>query len=91
MAWWFNATLHNADEIARKDIRIGRVIIQRAGDVIPQVVRMLEERKPDNSWPRFPAICPACGFRRRANSDDGEADVVTRCSAGLTVRRRASG
>lgn len=87
-----NATLHNADEIARKDIRIGdRVIIQRAGDVIPQVVRVLEEeRKPDSKPFEFPAICPACGAEAtREIRDDGEADVVTRCSAGFSCPAQA--
>ena len=87
-----NATLHNADEIARKDIRIGdRVIIQRAGDVIPQVVRVLtEERKPDSKPFEFPTICPACGAEAlREVRDDGEADVVTRCSAGFTCPAQA--
>ena len=87
-----NATLHNADEIMRKDIRIGdRVIIQRAGDVIPQVVRVLEEeRKPDSKPFEFPAICPACGAEAtREIRDDGEADVVTRCSAGFSCPAQA--
>ena len=87
-----NATLHNADEIARKDIRIGdRVIIQRAGDVIPQVVRVLaEERKSDSQPFEFPTICPACGAEAlREVRDDGEADVVTRCSAGFTCPAQA--
>ncbi|MBL71541.1 MAG: DNA ligase (NAD(+)) LigA, partial [Rhodobiaceae bacterium] len=87
-----NATLHNADEIARKDIRIGdRVIIQRAGDVIPQVVRALEEeRKPDSKPFEFPSICPACGTEAtREIRDDGEADVVTRCSAGFSCPAQA--
>jgi len=87
-----NATLHNADEITRKDIRIGdRVIIQRAGDVIPQVVRVLEEeRKPDSKPFEFPAICPACGAEAtREIRDDGEADVVTRCSAGFSCPAQA--
>lgn len=87
-----NATLHNADEIARKDIRIGdRVIIQRAGDVIPQVVRVLEEERKPNSKPfEFPAICPACGAEAtREIRDDGEADVVTRCSAGFSCPAQA--
>ena len=87
-----NATLHNADEITRKDIRIGdRVIIQRAGDVIPQVVRVLEEeRKPDSKPFDFPDNLP--GLRRygaREMRDDGEADVVTRCSAGFTCPAQA--
>ena len=87
-----NATLHNADEITRKDIRIGdRVIIQRAGDVIPQVVRVLEEeRKPDSKPFEFPAICPACGAEAtREIRDDGEVDVVTRCSAGFSCPAQA--
>ncbi|WP_438996723.1 NAD-dependent DNA ligase LigA [Candidatus Puniceispirillum sp.] len=76
-----NATLHNEDEIARKDIRIGdHVIIQRAGDVIPQVVRVLDEKRSDDVQIfTFPDRCPVC------NSDairpDGEA--VRRCTGGL--------
>ena len=87
-----NATLHNADEIARKDIRISdRVVIQRAGDVIPQVVRVLPEARKADSQPFvFPTICPACGAEAlREVRDDGEADVVTRCSAGFTCPAQA--
>ncbi len=75
------ATLHNADEIDRKDVRPGdRVQLQRAGDVIPQILRRIEEpgveRGPE--W-RFPDHCPACGSR--AVRPDGE--VVVRCTGGL--------
>jgi len=87
-----NATLHNADEIARKDIRIGdMVIIQRAGDVIPQVVRVLEEhRTPDSQAYPFPTHCPECGAEaRRETREDGEADAVTRCSNGLACPAQA--
>jgi len=87
-----NATLHNADEIARKDIRIGdNVVIQRAGDVIPQVVRVLVEKRDSQSRPyELPSACPACGAPAlREIRDDGEADVVTRCSAGLTCPAQA--
>ena len=87
-----NATLHNADEIARKDIRVGdMVVIQRAGDVIPQVVRVLNEHRDSQSSPFvFPDKCPACGSpAMREIRDDGEADVVTRCSAGLTCPAQA--
>ncbi len=75
------ATLHNADEIDRKDVRPGdRVQLQRAGDVIPQILRRIEEpgveRGPE--W-RFPDRCPACGSR--AVRPDGE--VVVRCTGGL--------
>jgi DNA ligase (NAD+) len=87
-----NATLHNADEIARKDIRIGdMVVIQRAGDVIPQVVRVLaEHRTEDSKTFAFPTHCPACDApARREIRDDGEADVVTRCTAGLTCPAQA--
>jgi len=57
------ATLHNEDEIARKDIRIGDwVVVQRAGDVIPQVVKVLEERRTGEERPfAMPDTCPACG------------------------------
>jgi DNA ligase (NAD+) len=87
-----NATLHNADEIARKDIRIGdRVIIQRAGDVIPQVLRVLtDERKTESRPFDFPTHCPACGaVALREIRDDGEADAVTRCTAGFTCPAQA--
>jgi DNA ligase (NAD+) len=71
------ATLHNQDEIDRKDVRIGdRVLVQRAGDVIPEVVRVLED--PGHAArPRFrlPEVCPVCGAR--AERPEGEA--VVRC------------
>ncbi|MFN3232861.1 MAG: NAD-dependent DNA ligase LigA [Alphaproteobacteria bacterium] len=76
-----NATLHNEDEIARKDIRIGdTVVVQRAGDVIPQIVRAIEEKRTDDSQPyEFPKVCPVCGSH--AERDEGEA--VRRCTGGL--------
>ncbi|MDQ3657066.1 MAG: NAD-dependent DNA ligase LigA [Chloroflexota bacterium] len=57
------ATLHNEDEIARKDIRIGdTVVVQRAGDVIPQIVKVIEERRTGNETPyQMPDTCPSCG------------------------------
>jgi len=75
------ATLHNEDEIARKDIRVGdTVVVQRAGDVIPQVVSVMLERRPADSTPFvFPAVCPACGSH--AVRPPGE--VVKRCTGGL--------
>ena len=87
-----NATLHNADEITRKDIRIGdRVIIQRAGDVIPQVVRCwLKNANPTASNLSSRQFAqPAALEALREVRDDGEADVVTRCSAGLTCPAQA--
>lgn len=76
------ATLHNEDEIARKDVRVGdTVVLQRAGDVIPQIVSVVTERRPADSVPFvFPDTCPACGSH--AVRPPGE--VVCRCTGGLT-------
>lgn len=75
------ATLHNEDEIARKDIREGdHVIIQRAGDVIPQVVSVVTAKRPKKSKPYvFPERCPVCGSL--ALREAGEA--IRRCTGGL--------
>ncbi len=76
-----NATLHNEDEIRRKDIHIGDfVIVRRAGDVIPEVVRVATERRPRNSR-RFvmPTSCPVCGSSVVKLPDEAAA----RCSGGL--------
>ena len=76
-----NATLHNEDEIRRKDIRVGdRVVIQRAGDVIPQVVRVLPEARPAESTGFvFPETCPECG----APATRPEGEAVRRCTNSL--------
>ena len=75
------ATLHNEDEIARKDVRIGdTVVLQRAGDVIPQIVQVMPDRRPDGAAPFVPPeTCPACGSL--AVRPAGE--VVRRCTGGL--------
>ena len=76
-----NVTLHNMDELERKDVRIGdTVVVRRAGDVIPEVVRVLVERRPaDARRVRLPKTCPVCGSH--VTRDEGEA--VARCSGGL--------
>jgi DNA ligase (NAD+) len=76
-----NATLHNEDEVRRKDVHIGdTVIVRRAGDVIPEIVGVIPDRRPDGARPfRMPATCPVCGSR--AERLEGEA--ATRCTAGL--------
>jgi DNA ligase (NAD+) len=79
-----NATLHNEDEIARKDVRIGDTVrIQRAGDVIPQVLGVVLEKRPEGAKPyRFPARCP-CPLKTpvvRERTAAGEEAAVARCS-----------
>jgi len=79
-----NATLHNEDEIARKDVRIGdTVTIQRAGDVIPQVLGVAPEKRPKDAKPyRFPKTCP-CHLHTPVVRDEtatGETGAVSRCS-----------
>lgn len=87
-----NATLHNEDEIVRKDIRIGdTVIVQRAGDVIPQIVSVIESKRPEGATPYvFPQVCPACQSAAVREIDDkGEADAVRRCTGGLVCPAQA--
>ncbi len=76
-----NATLHNAEEIERLEIQIGdTVVIRRAGDVIPQVVSVIKERRPEDAQEIvFPTECPVCG----SQVEKPEDEAVTRCSAGL--------
>lgn len=76
-----NATLHNKDEIEKKDIREGdEVVIQRAGDVIPQVVSVNKnKRTSDSKQYEFPTICPICGSLAKSYDDD----VVIRCTGGI--------
>ena len=97
-----NATLHNQDEVARKDVRVGdTVVVRRAGDVIPEVVRVLPERRPMQPIDllgeqiaakyepfRLPETCPVCGSA--VEREEGEA--VARCTGGMLCQaQRAQG
>ncbi|WP_426040682.1 NAD-dependent DNA ligase LigA [Brevundimonas sp. TWP2-3-4b1] len=76
-----NATLHNEDEIARKDVRVGdTVVLQRAGDVIPQIVSVVADKRPAEALPYvFPTHCPVCG----SEAVRPEGEVRRRCTGGL--------
>jgi DNA ligase (NAD+) len=76
-----NATLHNIDELHRKDVRVGdTVIVRRAGDVIPEVVSVVTSRRPKKTVPvQLPSLCPVCDSH--VTREEGEA--VARCTGGL--------
>jgi DNA ligase (NAD+) len=76
-----NATLHNEDEVRRKDVRIGDIVsVRRAGDVIPEVVSVLKERRPENAREFvMPQTCPVCGSHIVRLEDE----AIARCSGGL--------
>jgi len=84
-----NATLHNMDEVARKDVRIGDVaVIRRAGDVIPELVRVLPDKRPrDARKVTVPKKCPVCGGK--VEREEGE--VNPRCTNGLSCRAQLHG
>ena len=87
-----NATLHNEDEIERKDIRIGdTVIVQRAGDVIPQVVSVVKSKPRGKERFIFPDYCPVCHSHavREINPRSGKEDAVRRCTGGLICAAQA--
>ncbi len=76
-----NATLHNEDELKRKDVRVGdTVIVRRAGDVIPEVLKVVMERRPKNAKIfKMPSNCPIC----ESDVEREEGEAVIRCSGGL--------
>ncbi len=76
-----NATLHNIDELQRKDVRVGdTVVLRRAGDVIPEVVRVIKEKRPARTSPvRLPEKCPICG----SDVEREEGEAVARCTGAL--------
>ena len=81
-----NATLHNEEEIERLDVRVGDTVeIQRAGDVIPQVLRVIDPERDDRADPFvMPHVCPECGSAAVREIDDkGKTDVRRRCTGGL--------
>ena len=87
-----NATLHNEEEIARKDVRVGDVVrVQRAGDVIPQVVEVVLSARPAEVVPYlFPDRCPVCGSHAVREADaSGKLDKARRCTGGLICSAQA--
>ena len=92
-----NATLHNEDEIARKDVRVGdTVLVQRAGDVIPQVLAVVLDKRPRRNskpyvFPQDKSLCPICGSAalREIDEKTGVADVVRRCTGTLICPAQA--
>lgn len=76
-----NATLHNMDEVTRMDVRVGdTVIVHRAGDVIPKVVKVVLDKRPADAAPvQMPAQCPVCG----SDIIKPEGEAIARCSGGL--------
>ena len=87
-----NATLHNEEEIERLDVRVGdQVEIQRAGDVIPQVLRVMDPERDGRAAPfEMPHVCPECGSEAVREVDDkGKEDVRRRCTGGLICPAQA--
>ena len=88
-----NATLHNEDQIKALDVRVGdTVLVQRAGDVIPQVIEVVRDEAHEARAPFvFPHHCPACGSAalREIDEKTGEADVVRRCTGKLVCPAQA--
>ncbi|MDX1496080.1 MAG: NAD-dependent DNA ligase LigA [Salinisphaeraceae bacterium] len=84
-----NATLHNMDEVARKDVRIGdTVVVRRAGDVIPEVARVITEKRPTNAAKvEMPANCPVC----ESEVVRLEGEAVARCTGGLICQAQRHG
>jgi len=84
-----NITLHNMDDVARKDVRIGdTVVVRRAGDVIPEIVRVIQERRPqDARIVELPARCPVCN----SHVVRTEGEAVARCSGGLVCAAQRLG